>query len=69
MDFFEDYFYVIILIVGAIVQWLKTQSEKKEAKEYQRDEPEYDPVELEEFIGEAEQRYPRPAVPPPLPHT
>lgn len=69
MDFFEDYFYIIILIVGAIVQWLKSQSEKKQEKGYRRDEPEYDPVELEEFIREAEHRNPRPAVPPPLPHS
>ncbi|QTN32104.1 hypothetical protein HZ994_07105 [Akkermansiaceae bacterium] len=60
MDFISEYFYVIILIVGAIAQWLKSRSEAK-------DEGGYHPDELEEFEMEAERRIPRPAVPPPLP--
>ena len=67
MDFISEYFYVIILIVGAIAQWLKSRSESEQEEEYRGEEPDYNPEELEEFIGEAERRNPRPAVPPPLP--
>ena len=67
MEFIEDYFYIIILIVGAIAQWMKSRSGSKEEEGYQSDEPGYDPAELEEFIEEAERRTPRPSVPPPLP--
>ena len=67
MEFIENYFYIIILIVGAIAQWMKSRSGSKEEKGLQGDEAGYDPAELEEFIGEAERRNPRPSVPPPLP--
>lgn len=61
MDFISEYFYVIILIVGAIAQWLKSRSESKDSGGG------YHPEELEEFEREAEHRNARPAVPPPLP--
>lgn len=67
MDFLSEYFYVIILIVGAIAQWLKSRSESRDAAPYEREEPHYDPEVLEELEREAERRNPRPSVPPPLP--
>lgn len=67
MDFISEYFYVIILIVGAIAQWLKSRSGSEQEEEYRGEEPDYNTEELEEFIGEAERRNPHPAVPPPLP--
>jgi len=68
MDFISEYFYVIILIVGAIAQWLKSRSEAKDAGGgYHPEEHRHDPEELEEFEREAERRNARPAVPPPLP--
>jgi hypothetical protein len=67
MEFIENYFYIIILIVGAIAQWMKSRSGSNEEKGFQGDEAGYDPAELEEFIGEAERRNSRPSVPPPLP--
>lgn len=63
MDFFLDNIFVIILLfVGAISQWLKARSEAR-----QNQDPSYDPADLEEMMQEAERRYSRPAVPPPLP--
>ena len=67
MAFLSDYFYIIILIVGAIAQWLKSRSEAAEASPYEPEEHEYDPESLEDFEREAERMNPRPAVPPPLP--
>ena len=67
MDFISEYFYVIILVVGALAQWLKSRSDAGDAGAYERDEPHYDPEELEDFESEAERMNPRPAVPPPLP--
>jgi hypothetical protein len=67
MDFLSDYFYIIILIVGAIAQWLKSRSETTDASPYEHEEPHYDPDVLEELEREAERRNPSPASPPPLP--
>lgn len=67
MDIFKDYFYIIILIVGAIVQWLKSRSERVAPGSHEREENGYDPDDLEEFESEAENMNSRPAVPPPLP--
>jgi hypothetical protein len=58
MDFISEYFYVIILIVGAIAQWMKSRSESGEKRTEAED--------LEEMIERAERRQSRPAVPPPL---
>lgn len=67
MDFLSEYFYIIILVVGAIAQWLKSRSEQEDEGRYEHEEHTYDPKELEEFESEAERLNPRPAVPPPLP--
>lgn len=63
MDIIRDnIFLIILLIVGAISQWLKARAEAKQGQE-----PDYDPADFEEMIEEAERRHSRPAVPPPLP--
>ena len=67
MDIIGEYFYVIILIIGALAQWMKSRSESKAEAEEMRKRQErggeeyYDPEEIEEWSA------PRPAVPPPLP--
>jgi hypothetical protein len=61
MDFISEYFYVIILIVGAIAQWMKSRSESREENGRPNDAED-----LEEMIGREERRQSRPAVPPPL---
>jgi hypothetical protein len=64
MDFFLDnIFIIILLLVGAISQWLKSRGEARQ----EHDHPGYDPADIEEMIEEAERRQSRPAVPPPLP--
>lgn len=64
MDFFLDnIFIIILLLVGAISQWLKARGEAGQ----EHDHPGYDPADLEEMMEEAERRHARPAVPPPLP--
>jgi hypothetical protein len=63
MDIIRDnIFLIILLLVGAISQWLKARGEARENQD-----PGYDPAEIEEMIEEAERRHSRPAVPPPLP--
>lgn len=71
MDIIGEYFYVIILIIGAIAQWMKSRSEAKAAAEEERRRPTEDE---EEFFGPdfdledmLERSSPQPAVPPPLP--
>jgi len=61
MEFISDYFYVIILIVGAIAQWMKSRSEARE-----QNDPRDEARDLEEMIEREERRQSRPAVPPPL---
>jgi hypothetical protein len=58
----DNIFLIILLLVGAISQWLKARADAKQGQE-----PGYDPAELEEMFGEVERRQSRPAVPPPLP--
>jgi hypothetical protein len=63
MDIIRDnIFLIILLIAGAISQWLKARAEAKQGQE-----PDYEPADFEEMIEEAERRHSRPAVPPPLP--
>jgi hypothetical protein len=61
MDFISEYFYIIILIVGAIAQWMKSRSESRK-----ENGPRNDAEDLEEMMERAERRQSRPAVPPPL---
>lgn len=58
----DNIFLIILLLVGAVSQWLKARGEAQ-----QEQPPHYDPTELEEMIEEEERRRSRPAVPPPLP--
>jgi hypothetical protein len=61
----DNIFLIILLLVGAISQWLKSRGESGPAQD-----PGYDPEELEELeemVREAERRHSRPAAPPPLP--
>ena len=61
MDIIKDnIFLIILLLVGAISQWLKARGEAR-----QNQDTGYDP----EMMEEAEHRHSRPAVPPPLPPT
>ncbi len=65
MDIITDnIFLIILLLAGAISQWLKARGEAR-----QNQDPGYDPADLEEMMQEAERRHSRPAVPPPLPPT
>lgn len=64
MDIITDNIVLILfLIVGAIVQWLKSRGESQQQKQ----DTGYDPADIEEMIEEAEHRRIRPAVPPQLP--
>lgn len=67
MDFIFDNIFIIILAASGLVQWWKSTQEAKKERENQRYPEAYDPEELEEFLGQAERRHARPAVPPPLP--
>jgi hypothetical protein len=58
----DNIFLIILLLVGAISQWLKARGEAR-----QNQDTSYDPADIEEMIEEAERRQSRPAVPPPLP--
>ena len=58
----DNIFLIILLLVGAISQWLKARADAKQGQE-----PGYDPAELEEMFEEVERRQSSPAVPPPLP--
>ena len=58
----DNIFLIILLLVGAISQWIKARADAR-----QEQDPGFDPSELEEMIEEAERRQARPAVPPPLP--
>ena len=51
MDFISEYFYVIILIVGAIAQWLKSRSGSEQEEESRSEEPDWYTEELEDFSG------------------
>lgn len=65
MDIITDNIVIILfLVVGAIVQWLKTRGEAR-----QNQDTGYDPADFEEMMQEAQRRQSRPAVPPPLPPT
>ena len=65
MDIIKDnIFLIILLLVGAISQWLKARGEAR-----QNQDTGYDPADFEEMMEEAEHRHSRPAVPPPLPPT
>jgi hypothetical protein len=67
MDFIFDNIYIIAVAAAGLVQWWKsTQDAKKERENPYRPE-EYQPQNYEELLEEAERRYSRPAVPPPLP--
>jgi len=58
----DNIFLIILLLVGAISQWLKARGEAR-----QNQDTGYDPADLEEMVEAAERRHSRPAVPPPLP--
>ena len=63
MDIIRDnIFLIILLLAGAISQWLKARGEAR-----QNQEPNVDPADIEEMIEEVERRHFGPAVPPPLP--
>lgn len=73
MDLIGEYFYVILLILGAVAQWVKSRNEAKaEAEQAKRradqggaDDEYFD---LEDILERAaHESAPRPAVPPPLP--
>lgn len=63
MDIIRDnIFLIIIVLAGAISQWLKARGEAR-----QNQKPDVDPADFEEMIEEVERRHFGPAVPPPLP--
>ncbi len=67
MDFISEYIYVVILIVGAIAQWLKSRSEKAENERVEQTIRERQAQQMEEAANAPHANSPRPAVPPPLP--